>query len=48
MVGAVFRSVFATTEAKPEVGAAATMIVVPGGFIDGGMKVEIELDAVVS
>jgi len=29
------------------VGAAATMIVVPGGFVDGAMLVEVEVDAYV-
>ena len=29
-------------------GVAATMIVVPGGFVDGGMLVEVEIEAYVS
>ncbi|KAJ9655586.1 hypothetical protein H2198_005587 [Neophaeococcomyces mojaviensis] len=29
------------------IGAAATMIVVPGGFVDSGILVEVEVDAVI-
>ncbi|KAF9894965.1 hypothetical protein FE257_004588 [Aspergillus nanangensis] len=45
-VGDGFREVLGK-EKGGEVGAAATMIVVRDGFVDGGMLVEVEVDAVV-
>lgn len=56
VVGDAFREVLGTqsgdgdgdAEREDIVGAAATMIVVPGGFVDGGILVEIEVDALVA
>lgn len=53
VVGDAYREVFGTpsdddaTGKEDIVGAAATMIVVPGGFVDGEILVEIEVDAFV-
>ena len=51
-VGEAFRAVFGglTESDQPpsdidNIGAAATMIVVPGGFVDDAMLVEVEVDA---
>jgi len=42
------KGVVTDTEVRLDVvGAAATMIVVPGGFVDGAMLVEVEVDAYV-
>lgn len=56
-VGAAFRQCFGmqkdekgkeeTDAGVDVVGVAATMIVVPGGFVEGGMLVEVEVDAYV-
>ncbi|KAK2768162.1 hypothetical protein FQN54_000014 [Arachnomyces sp. PD_36] len=45
-VGGVFGEFFGKDKGG-EMGCAATMIVVQDGFIDGGMLVEVEVDAVV-
>lgn len=55
VVGDAYREVFGTLDGgdacgsgqEDVVGAAATMIVVPGGFVDGDILVEIEVDAFV-
>lgn len=50
-VGEAFREVFGARNVSGQdedmVGAAATMIVVPGGFVDGEVLVEIEVEAFV-
>lgn len=46
-VGEGFREVFGKGEGGGELGTAATMIVVPGGFVDEEMLVEVEVDAIV-
>ncbi|KAJ5919939.1 hypothetical protein N7454_009774 [Penicillium verhagenii] len=43
-VGEVFREILGKGRGG-QIGAAATMIVVPGGFVDDNMLVEIEADA---
>lgn len=50
VVGRAFQGGFESTAEEAErtqVGCAATMIVVPGGFVSGEMVVEVEVDAVV-
>lgn len=46
VVGEGFREVFGMGDRVGEVGTAATMIVVQGGFVDDEMLVEVEVDAV--
>lgn len=50
-VGSAFKNVFGGDQAhgvgSDIVGAAATMIVVPGGFVDEDMLMEVEVDAYV-
>jgi hypothetical protein len=45
-VGQAFKE-FTSSDQTGEMGMGATMIVVPGGFVDKDMMVEIEADAVV-
>ncbi|PGH13537.1 hypothetical protein AJ80_06287 [Polytolypa hystricis UAMH7299] len=49
-VGEAYREFFGWGQGgsgNPEVGTAATMIVVPGGFVDDRMLVEVEVDAMI-
>ncbi|KIW31297.1 hypothetical protein, variant [Cladophialophora immunda] len=48
MVGTAYREVFGSGVREEGMGSAATMVVLGrGGFIDGDMLVEVEVDAVV-
>lgn len=44
-VGEAMREAFGSRDGDPDIGAAATMIVV-GGFVDPDMLVEVEVDAI--
>ena len=46
-VGEALREAFGSRDDDPDIGAAATMIVV-GGFVDPDMLVEVEVDAICS
>ncbi len=46
-MGEAFKTCFGGGNEVGEVGAAATMIVVKDGFVDGDMLVEVEVEAVV-
>ena len=46
-VGEAMREAFGSREDDPDIGVAATMIVV-GGFVDRDMLVEVEVDAICS
>ena len=49
-MGEAFKQCFGTidgSDEEGEIGAAATMIMVKDGFVDGNTLVEVEVDAVV-
>lgn len=47
-VGEALKESFGGSDDDPNIGVAATMIVVPGGFVDPDMLVEVEVDAICS